>query len=404
MTSSERLLNSILNQPAPLNDQAYSGYYYAFYGFGGFSVDQSFNPILLNPNPPITSTSFQLYDVTYAVQVKYDVRSFNDKIGLVKDASNTAILSTTFDISKNHFPIDSININADEFINGMSPEQVISVGAYQTLYSEYLQSINSYFFNIPSLNAYLLSEASAHDISNGIFDSNQLMNLISQQTDISNQLVYNLNGFITLSNINQLIQYAVIKNVFGNRQPIDSSGNNSPPSVKLQNLFVDSTVTDLSNNIITTTNYDEDTNTTTITIEDNSNNSITTIVDDISNNISTVTTTDNQIPSTTIGTFNDIVTPTYADVSFSHVPGHYSVSNGFLAGDLIFIPAGLTVTLELSIDPMVDASTSSIKDLILNTGLQYEYAINLDNINTQKTTAISKILTAPLLIELVNLS
>jgi hypothetical protein len=53
---------------------------------------------------------------------------------------------------------------------------------------------------------------------------------------------------------------------------------------------------------------------------------------------------------------------------------------------------------------MIDASTSSIYDLILNSGLAYEYAIDLDNIATQKTTMNQKILTAPLLIELTNLS
>jgi hypothetical protein len=56
------------------------------------------------------------------------------------------------------------------------------------------------------------------------------------------------------------------------------------------------------------------------------------------------------------------------------------------------------------VDPMIDASSSSIYDLIVNSGLAYEYAIDLSNIATQKTTMVNKILTAPLLIELANLS
>lgn len=400
MTSTARLLNSILNPPAPLNARAYSGYYYAFYGYGGFSVDQSFNPIMIKDQGNI---SFQLYDVTYAVQLKYDVKAFNEKIGLVKDVSNRTILSTSYDFKEGLFPIDSISITAEEFINELSAPKVISVGAYQTLYSEYLESINKYFFNVSTLDDSLLSAESTKDISNGVFDANQLMDLISYK---SVPPTYDLNGVITVSSINSLLKYAVDKNVFGNRVPLhgDPSANITPPPIVLENIFTNSTVTDLSNNIVTTNTYDPETNTTTIVIQDNSNNSTTTIVDDISNNTSSVTTTENNNSTITDGSFSSIITPTYADVSFSQIPGNYGISQGFLAGDLIFIPAGLTVTLELVIDPLVDASTSSIKDLIASTGLEYEYVIDLNNISTQKTTAICKILTAPLLLELENLS
>jgi hypothetical protein len=398
MSATDRLLNSIFNPPDPLSDGAYSGYYYAFYGDGGFSTDQSFNQILLSPE---ASASFQLYDVTYAVQVKFDVRKINEKIGLIKDASNLTVIDSSYDFHRDSFPIDSITIDSGEFINGMSAEQVISVGAYQTMYREYMQSVNKYFFNTATISDTLLSQSSTNDLSNGLFDADAFMSLINQQTDSSHPYVHPLLGFVTLSNINQLLRYAVDNNVFGNRVLL----NNDTSANTFDLSFTNSTVTDIYNNTVTTTVIDPVENNITITIQDNSNNVTTTIVDDIVNHTSTITTTGQSYSSiTTSGPFTNVITPTYADVSFSQTPANHGVTQGFLAGDLIFIPAGTTVALELMVDPMIDASSSSIYDLIVNSGLAYEYAIDLSNIATQKTTMVNKILTAPLLIELANLS
>jgi len=398
MSATNRLLNSIFNPPDPLNDGAYSGLYYAFYGAGGFSTDQSFNQILLSPE---ASASFQLYDVTYAVQVKFDVRKINEKIGLIKDASNLTVLDSSYDFHKDSFPIDSITIDAGEFINNMSSAQVISVGAYQTLYSEYMQSVNKYFLNSFTSTDTLLSAASTNDLSNGLFDADSFMSLINQQTDSSHPYVHPLLGFVTLSNINQLLRYAVDNNVFGNRVLL----NNDTSANTFDLSFTNSTVTDIYNNTVTTTVIDPSHNNITITIQDNSNNVTTTIVDNPTTHTSTITTTGvNYSEITTSGPFTNTITPTYADVSFSKVPANHGVTEGFLAGDLIFIPAGMSVSLELKVDPMIDASSSSIYDLIVNSGLAYEYAIDLSNIYTEPITMVNKILTAPLLIELTDLS
>jgi hypothetical protein len=410
MSTTSRIIQSILNPPPPLNDNAYSGYYYAFFGAGGFSTDQSFNPILLNQQ---ASASFQLYDVTYAIQVKFDVRTINEKIGLIKDSSNIVVLDSSYNLHRDSFPIDFIDITSREFVNGMSAYQVISVGAYQTMYNEYMESVNRYFLKIPTLESSFLSEASTSDINNGLFDANQFMELINQQVDPSHQYVNPLTGFVTLSNINQLLRFAVESDVFGNRVPLsnDPSVNITPVDNSFNNTihFTEGTVTDTTTNITTTTQYDTESNTYTITIQDNSNNTTTTIIDDLTNNTTDVTTnTEGQYGTyggnENTSSFSTTISPTYADVSFSTVPANYGVGDGFLAGDLIFIPGGMSSTLQILIDPMIDASTSSIYDLILNSGLAYEYAIDLSNIATQKSTMIEKILTAPLLIELANLS
>ena len=404
MSSTSRIIQSILNPPPPLNDQAYSGYYYAFFGAGGFSTDQSFNPIILNEQG---SASFQLYDVTYAIQVQFDVRTINEKIGLIKDASNIVVLDSSYNVARDGFPTTSIDITASEFVNGMSASQVISVGAYQTMYNEYMESVNRYFFKISTLEDSLFSAASTNDISNGQFDAIQFMELINQQVDPSHQYVEPLSGFVTLSNVNELLRFAVDSDVFGNRVPLpnDPSANITPVTNTLDYTFdfTEGTFTDISNNTTTTMYYDSETNTQNITIQDNSNNTTTTIVNDLSANTTTVTTETEGESGTFGGNTN---TTTYTNPirpSISTVPDNFGVGNGFLAGDLIFIPGGITSTLQILVDPMIDASTS-IYDLILNSGLAYEYAIDLSNIATEKTTMIQKILTAPLLIELANLS
>jgi hypothetical protein len=408
MASISRILQTVLNPPAPLNDEAYSGYYYAYYGDGGFSTDQSFNPILLSGQ---AGASFQLYDVTYAVQVKFDVRTINEKIGLIKDASNISIVESTYRVTSNSFPIDSISVSADEFIQGMSAAQVISVGAYQTLYQDYMMAVNKYFFNYGSLNDGLFSSASALDISNGLFDANQFMDLIYQAHDPNQNQNYAepLTGFVTLSNINQLLRYSVDSNIFGNRVPLpnDASANITHLDISINDTisFMDGTVTNVAENSVTTTVVDPTTNIATVTIQDNDTNSTTVETIDITGGTATIITTDGSGNTEfNTGPFTNPVQTSYADVSFSQVPANYGVANGFLAGDLIFIPAGLSVLVETVVDPQIDASSSTIYDLILKSGLAYEYAIDLSNIATQKTTIINKMLTAPLLIELANLS
>jgi len=404
MASVSRILQTVLNPPEPLNSEAYSGYYYAYYGTGGFSTDQSFNPILLSGQ---AATSFQLYDVTYAVQVKFDVSTINKKLGLLKDASNIIILDTSYNNRSKSFPIDSISISADEFVNGMNASQVISVGAYQTLYADYMMAVNKYFYQYGSLNDGLFSSSSMFDISNGLFDANQFMDLIYQHKDPTYAVP--LTGFISLSNINQLLRYSVDSNIFGNRVPLpnDPSANITHIDISINNTFQfkNGTVTDVSNNLITTTVIDPNTNIVTITIVDNKNKSTTVEIIDISNGTTTINTTDNNGNiSINDGIFTNPIQHTYADVSFSQVPANYGVANGFLAGDLIFIPAGLSVLVETVVDPQIDSSSSFIYDLIINSGLAYEYAIDLNKIATHKTTIINKMLSAPLLIELVNMS
>jgi len=66
------------NQPVGIN-APYVGSVYAYNASGGFVMEQGLKNILISPIEKINK-----YDVTEAFQVKYDVRLFNDKLGVKK--------------------------------------------------------------------------------------------------------------------------------------------------------------------------------------------------------------------------------------------------------------------------------------------------------------------------------
>ena len=365
----------LINTPGGINtipiDTPYEGFFYAFYGSGGFTMDQCFNTIkLTQPNPLLR------YDVTKALQVKFDVRTFNAKLGLYKDANNIGITSTTFNPVTDNFSINEITINADEFVSGLTQQQVISVGSYSTMYSDFKQLVNTYFGYAGGFSS-LFSQASEFDINNGVFDASALINIINPYSNAPGENVKQVTGSITISDINSLLKYAIDRNIFGNRNTKSSVGNSS----------------------------------------------------DTSANYTGASTTQEE----------------------NYYKSNYGMADGFIAGDLIFIPAGTTIKLHLVIDsenfnPLNNIGPSNVNELIgtMDTNRTFTNKFYPDNgsgpssephdmmidgnsqfdsngdpiegssvVGTKKvftesttatTTNIDRILTAPLLILLENLS
>jgi hypothetical protein len=295
----------------------YTGAFYAFTASGGYVLEEGFDSIRL-----LEQTQINQYDMTNAVQVLFDVRTFNQKLGLYKDAANIGIVSTTFDSVHDTFQSDSITLSAQEFVNGMSAHQIVSVGSYSTMYSDFVSYINAYFGYAGGFSS-LFNGASEFNINNGLFDASALMNLITNNgyNDGSGGYITNLSGTITVSNINATLRYAVDSNVFGNR----STGGN-----------------------------------------------------------------------------NDIA---YYDACGNFFQ-NYGASDGFIAGDLIFLPTGTQITLNVNIAaepflPVNNVGPSNVSTLTQNTN----YGSGNFCQNTRaSTTNINRVLTAPLLIKLANLS
>ena len=137
-----RNINSNAN---PANDISFNGVFYAFPASGGFLMEQAGKTINM-----LTYNNVNSYDVTNSVQVSFDVRVINSKLGVLKDDNNLNILSTSYNDSTGLYPNENISITAGEFVNEISNvSRVISVGIYNSLYKDFVNFVNQYF-RIPS--------------------------------------------------------------------------------------------------------------------------------------------------------------------------------------------------------------------------------------------------------------
>ena len=270
------------------NDAAHNTVYtsevYAFEATGGFTMERGFDTIKL-----AEQTAPVYVDVTDAIQIKMDVITFNNKLDL-----------ESFDEVSDSFGVDEISISAAELTAGVTAEsQIISVGKYSTLYSDFQTYVANYF-DIPGGFSSLFTAASefAIDTDNEFTAASFIALLTASAQDPSGRYISDLSGSITISNIAKLLKYSVDGNVFGNRDRA-------------------------------TTNW--------------------------------------------------------------------GVENGFVAGDLIWVPSGTTITLKLAIDPEALAplnNLSASQSTTIGEGIFTQ--------TTEATTElITRVVTAPLLIKLV---
>jgi len=324
MSAPEPLDNDVLG--SAVNDPAHAGAYaetvYALTATGGFEMERGFQTIEFREADAIPT-----YDVTDAVQIMFDVATFNAKLGLVKDASNVNIISSTFDEVDDRFEVAGvevadISLNAAEFTAGIATHglQVFSVGKYATLYSDFRNYVSSYFgFDGGFSSLFAAASEFAIDGSNN-FTGASFARLLRSEPDASGAYISDLSGTITVSNLTKLLRYAVDTNCFGNRTPnVDPAGTSVDPSY-------------------------------------NSN---------------------------------------------------YGVEDGFIAGDLIWIPAGTTITLNLAIDSESFNPVNNVGPAFASTN--YTQSTSYTGTNFSQTTSattnlITRTVKAPLLLKLVNAS
>lgn len=152
---------------------AMTGLQYLFEASGGYQIERGFDKIAFR-----TQDLIQRYDVTNSVQVKLDAGLFNTKLGLIKDASNLNIVSTEFNVVDDVFPTDSITITPSDFIDNLKASNIISVGKYSTMYSDFKSYVQKYFGYVGGFSS-LFKDASEFDISGGIFNADSFMALVS---------------------------------------------------------------------------------------------------------------------------------------------------------------------------------------------------------------------------------
>jgi hypothetical protein len=208
----------------------YEGFIYAYLADGGFFIDKSFNMIRLAQENQIYQ-----FDSTTAVQVTYDVRKFNEKLGLIKDASNQFIIQSPYNPLLDEYPTDSVTITADDFIAEITSNNILSLGKLTTLYNDYVNYVNSYF-SFPAGFHTLLSSQSNTDTNNGTFDVSDFLRLLQPVITGHGDTVTTTNGSITIYNINASLRYAVDTNAFGNRDPSSNTAPYSSDPVNTHNF------------------------------------------------------------------------------------------------------------------------------------------------------------------------
>ena len=88
---------------------------------------------------------------------------------------------------------------------------------------------------------------------------------------------------------------------------------------------------------------------------------------------------------------------------------NYGVADGFIAGDLIWVPSGTTVTLKLKIDsesfaPLNNQGNSNASSTAQSQSTTFTSGANFSMLTQANTELITRTCTAPLLIKLVNKS
>lgn len=296
-----------------------NGLKYAFFGNGGFNVEKGFQQVYI-----LKMDDLDKYDVANSIQVTFDVRTFNEKLGLYKNAGNNGLISTTYNNDSDSFNVDCISLSASEFISGINPSSIISLGALSSLYSDFSYYLNQYFNNKSGFtDTFTLSRPI--NINNGVFDASSFMYLLHRHArDLCGNFVTDLSGTVTFNDINNTLRKVVNTNIFENRYTtsVDSSGN------------------DVSGNAIDPIN-----------------------------------------------------------------PYNYTVADGFMEGDLLFIPNGITITLTNNISNNNVVLNESGTIFLEKLNLETNYTRGYFSQYTETTnTNITRIITTPLLIKLQNKS
>ena len=209
----------------PPNTQDSNGVYigdnYAIDSSGGFSIQQGLPEIKLQN----TSIANQ-FDVTEALQIQYSVRRINNKIKVTKDQNNEKTLFTEFDLSNDTLITDEVTITAEDILDYLTADRIISMGKLSTLYEDFNYAVLEYF-GAPYGFSTLFAGEQYYNVNNGVFNEVSLMQLFNKfDFNINGTYVSDLTGYFTIRHLTDSLRYASGTNIFDNRP---AENNMGPP-------------------------------------------------------------------------------------------------------------------------------------------------------------------------------
>jgi hypothetical protein len=180
-------------------------------GSGGFFIDAS-TDYVESIQVPYTP---DYYDVTQTLQLKIPASLLNEKIGVYKDSDGFNIQENpNYDNINLKFYNDTITISSFDLLNILNSEtSIISLGAFDTLYNDFIRKVNNYFgFN--GISDQLVKQDVDTD-GNGFMSKSEFLSTLKSKTINEN---YDLQGDIVFSGINSSLRGAIKNNIFNNRE------------------------------------------------------------------------------------------------------------------------------------------------------------------------------------------
>ena len=184
----------------------YDGSHYAITGKGGFSIKESY-AMKLEPIRQLGK-----YDMTNAVQILFPAELLNGLLG-------------GFNEMTKEFNNNQIIITADQLLNTVQKEDILSVGAFDSMYYDYQNYINNYFgFTLNGVS--LFTNESQIEFNNGVFNKNCLYSVLHEKRicSFSGEIKDALNGYIEIKDISEMLYKINELDLFGNR-PMQSSSH-----------------------------------------------------------------------------------------------------------------------------------------------------------------------------------
>lgn len=193
------------NETQFVNLLQYFGEYSVIRASGGFNVNQHFGgPVKVYAQ----SESVDL-DMTLALQLKVNVRTFNAKLGIIKDLSNDVVISSPLDVSNGVLPMD-ISFTFQDFIPDIKLENIISLGNFSHIYSDFRRNIVNFYRLSTFSNVFdtWSEEQQKDDLTKEVF-----VNLFDENGTYSK----NISGTMLIYFVRSLIDSIIAKDPFNNR-------------------------------------------------------------------------------------------------------------------------------------------------------------------------------------------
>ena len=187
---------------------------------GGFSLKQNFLEVRMMPSNKLVPA----YDLSNAIQLSLGVRVLNDKLGIIKDESNNAVIDAEFDASGINLAVDQLTFNTTNLTESIGVDNIISMGRLSSLYSDFNDTVYKYF-GLPTGFGNIFSHYQTTNINEGVFDASGLIRVLNGNSfDVSGSFISDISGSLSVNNINNVLRFIIDNDIYKNRDPSDNIG------------------------------------------------------------------------------------------------------------------------------------------------------------------------------------